>query len=104
MTHVAPDFNDNKKLLATGLLLVSTTQIRAKSGVTINPGVEELFVYNDSSNTVYWGLTGVTASGATKGIPLPKGTSVTIPTDANTQVFFIAAAGSNNCYCYEFGI
>jgi hypothetical protein len=30
-------------------------------------------VYNDGANTVYLGPAGVTASGATKGVPLPAG-------------------------------
>jgi hypothetical protein len=97
------DFTDSRRLLGHKLISVGNTQVEAKVGASLSQTVEELFIYNDSTNTIYWGLTGVSTSGTNKGFPLSKGTSVTIPTDSSTSIFLIAASGTNNVIVAELG-
>jgi hypothetical protein len=83
------------------VISVGTSQVEAKCDTTRDPNRQFLVIYNDSNATVYYGPTGVTTSGATKGFPLFKQQWVSIPM-GDVGVFLIAASSSNSVLVQEF--
>lgn len=103
MSDLSADFNNVGRLLAHGAITVTNAQTRIKSGATVSAGLESFLIYNDSANTVYFGLTGVTTSGTTKGLPLAKGMSMVVDAISSDFLYLIATSGSNTCLIFEFG-
>lgn len=95
------NFNDvlNNNYQST-VLTVTTTQIEAKVNTNRMIGRQVLLLYNDSSNTVYFGPTGVTSSGINKGIPLEPGDFLRIQF-GDVGLFLIVASGSSNVIVQE---
>lgn len=83
------------------VITVSTSQVQAKVSSTNLANRQELIIFNDSLNTIYYGPSGVTTSGATKGIPINAGGFVNLPFGFDIAVFLIAASGSNNVIIQE---
>lgn len=54
----------------SGQISVTTTQVEVKVGASRLAGRQSIFIFNNSSDTVYFGPNGVTTSGATKGLPI----------------------------------
>ena len=103
MGDAAPDFNDSKKLLAHKLISVGTSPVEIKCGASPAVGREEIAVYNDSTNTVYLGLSGVTSSGTNKGLPIAKGSYASMASPEDGQLYLISASGTNNVIIFEYG-
>jgi len=96
-----PDRADvNDISLASAVVSVGTTQVEAKATVTRNAKRQRLLLYNDSSSVVYYGPTGVTVSGATRGVPVYKKQTVVIPV-GDVAVFLIAGSASNDVIVQE---
>lgn len=74
---------------------VSTSQVQAKVGSTNLAKRQAIIIYNDSNNVVYYGPSGVTTTGSTKGIPIGPGGFLTLPMGAEVSVFLIAGSASN---------
>lgn len=90
----SPDRSDvNDTSLTSKVVAVSTSAVELFTGGSRSPVRQALFVYNDGSSPVYLGPATVTASGATKGIPLVKGQAASFPI-GNVAIFAIAASGS----------
>lgn len=83
------------------VLSVSTSQVEAKVGVNRLSGRQELLLQNDSSITVYIGPSGVSSSGANKGIPLSSGEFLQVPIGENIALFMIAASGTASIIVQE---
>jgi len=79
---------------------VGTTQVEAKVGGTRDAKRQRLLMYNDSSVVVYYGPTGVTTSGSTKGVPIYKRQVVVIPV-GDVGVYLIAGTASNDVIVQE---
>lgn len=73
---------------------VSTSAVEARVGSSPLSGREQIVLYNDGSNDVYVGPSGVTATGSTKGVPLAKGNYMIIPAGETSRVYMIAASGT----------
>ena len=82
-------FDDVLKDYVAERLTVGTTQVEAKVGVSRNANRQIVFIFNDSDQNVYYGPTGVTASGGF-GIPIGPGQGTPI-TVGDTAVYLIAA-------------
>jgi hypothetical protein len=80
---------------------VGTSEVEAKVGASRLDGREMLVIYNDSNSTIYHGPSGVTTSGANKGIPIPKGEYVSIMV-GDLGVFLIASGAGNNVIVQEW--
>lgn len=83
-------------------LTVGTSQVEAKVGATRDPERQLVILYNDSSNVVYYGPTGVSTSGVYKGFPLEKKQEVAVPI-GDLGVYLIADSASNYVLCQEIG-
>lgn len=74
-------------------LLVSTTALEAKAGVSTLSNRKLLTVFNSSNSTIYWGYTdSVTTS---TGTPIFKDQLVEWAIGSNLKIYLIAASGSN---------
>lgn len=89
-----PELADvNNKTYVSGAITVGAiTAVEAKVGVSRISPREMVRIYNnDSSITIFFGASGVTAA---TGEPLKPGEAVSIPTGDQLGVFLIAASGS----------
>lgn len=91
----------NEKGYASLVVSVSTTQVEAKCGANRLTGRQEIIVYNDSTNIIFFGPNGVTATGSTKGIPIEQGCSVSI-TIGDVALYLITASGTSSVIVQEF--
>jgi hypothetical protein len=88
-----PDLSDVLQNYQATRITVSTTEVEAKVGASRNANRQLIAIYNDSSTTVvYYGPTGVTASGGF-GLPLNPGQAITLSL-GNAGIFLITASGS----------
>lgn len=95
-------FNDTRNAdFKSALFAVGTTQVEAKVGTDRLFDRQGVWIYNDSSNTVYVGPLGVTISGSTKGFPLAKAQSTFIQAPDSVAVFLIAGSAGNNVIVQE---
>lgn len=76
-------------------LAVAGSQIEAKVGASALEGRQELTLYNDGNDVIYYGPSGVTTSGANKGVPVEGLEFVTIPATDAAQVFLISSGSTN---------
>jgi hypothetical protein len=97
-----PEFSDvAQDNYVSGRIVVGTTEVEAKVGGSRLNGREMLVIYNDSNRTIYHGPSGVTTTGANKGIPILKGEYVTIMV-GDLGVFLIAAQAGNDVIIQEW--
>jgi hypothetical protein len=98
----SPDFADVENVNYTsGSLTVGTSQQLASANGSSNLSKrQELLIYNKSSNTLYFGPTGVTTS---TGIPLAPGETLNVPFGEAVSVYLIAAGAGNACIVQEIG-
>lgn len=82
----------------SGTQSVGTTQVEAKVGGSRQSGRELLYIENQSSNTVYYGPSGVTTS---TGARLFKDQFVFLEAGENVAVFLIAGSASNTVLIQE---
>lgn len=94
------DVNDGYYVGQT--VVVGTSQVEAKVGANRDAARQIIIVYNDSNSTVYHGPSGVTTTGANKGIPIERKQTVAIPA-GNVAVYLIADTAGNNVIVQEFG-
>ena len=80
---------------------VTTTEVEAKVGGSALSGRKELVIFNDGNKDLYYGPTGVTSSGSTKGILIPSGGDARLPYGENVQVFLISVAGGTDVIVQE---
>lgn len=92
------DVNDIS--MASAVVSVGTTQIEAKATATRNAKRQRLLLYNDSSSVVYYGPTGVTVAGATRGVPIYKKQVAVIPV-GDVAIFLIAGSAANEVIVQE---
>lgn len=79
---------------------VGTSQVEAKVGSSHLSNRQLVVLYNDSNTTLYYGPSGVTTSGSTKGIPIAKGQTVAVSI-GNASLFLIAGSSSNSVIVQE---
>lgn len=81
---------------------VSTTEVEARVGGSPLADRQELIIYNDDSSiTIFFGPTGVTTSGANKGIPIAPGEAQNIQIGPDLSVFMIAGSSNSNVIVQE---
>lgn len=81
---------------------VGTTQVEAFGGASVRlVNRQYVLVYNNDTTPVYFGPTGVTSSGTTKGVPLQPKQSVSM-TIGDQGLFLIAASGTVSCIVQEW--
>lgn len=81
---------------------VGTTQVEAKAGASALSNRQELIIFNDGNRTVYFGPTGVTSTGATKGIPIDANETVNIQVGDSLQIFLITDTSTSDVIIQEF--
>lgn len=85
-----------------GEVTVGTSQVQMKVGANNLECREILRIYNNSSNTIYVGPSGVTTTGSTKGEPVRKGGWIEFPIGDNLDVYAIADSAGNSILVQEF--
>lgn len=85
------------------VIAVGTSQVEAKVGSNRLADRQGVWIYNDSSNTVYVGPSGVTTNGSTKGMPVHKSQAAFIELPDFVAVFIIAGSAGNNVIVQEIG-
>ena len=80
---------------------VSTTEVEAKVGGSPLSTRKELVIYNDGNKDVFYGPTGVTSSGSTKGILIPVGGDARLPYGPGVSVFLITSSGTTDVIVQE---
>ena len=91
----------NESGYVAGSIAVTTSQVEAKAGADRLSARQEVLIYNDSEILVFFGPSGVTATGVNKGIPLGAGDSTSI-TLGDIGLFLITEAGSATVIVQEF--
>jgi hypothetical protein len=81
-----------------GAITVTTSQTEAKVGGSRLIGREYITVYNNSSQTIYFGPSGVTTS---SGTPLEKGQTAGFPA-GDIGIFLIVSGGTANVRIQEW--
>lgn len=99
-----PQFSDVvDSSYTSGVITVGTSEVLAAANGSSNlTGRQELIIYNDSSVTIYFGPTGVTVSGGTKGIPIGPQETINIQMGAAVNIYLIAGTSSNSVIVQEF--
>jgi len=85
------------------VITVGTSQVQACVGGSNLANRQEIIIYNDSLATIYYGPSGVTTTGATKGIPIAPGGFVNLPFGTDIGLFLIAGSASNSVIVQELG-
>jgi hypothetical protein len=99
-----PDRADvNERVFTGATVAVSTTAVELKAGAARAVGRQGVFVFVDgNTGRVYIGPSGVTASGANKGVPWEAGEKGWFPIGDN-GLYAITASGSLNVIVQEMG-
>lgn len=84
----------------TGVVTVGTSEVEAKAGTSVLDGRNFIMIQNKSSNTVYYGPTGLTVS---NGIPIKKNQFVSFPVSDNISVYLISGSVGNDVIVQELG-
>jgi len=84
------------------VVAIGTTQVEVKCGTNLLAGRQAIVIYNDSLSIVYFGPTGVTTTGANKGIPIFKKQTLFIQI-GGIQCYLIADTASNDVIVQELG-
>lgn len=96
---VNPEFSDVlQDGYVTGTVSVGTSETQAKVGSNPLSGRELLYIENRSSNTIYYGPSGVTTS---NGARLFKDQFVFLPVGQGVLVFLIAGSSGNTVVVQE---
>lgn len=95
-----PDLSDVVQAYTATRLTISTSATEAKVGVTRNPSRQLAVLYNDGTDTIYYGPTGVTASGGF-GLPLAPGQAISLAL-GDVGIYCIVAAGTQPLIIQEF--
>jgi len=90
----------NDRGYSSTVITVGVTQVELKVGGARDPDRQRVLLYNDSSNTVYYGPTGVTVTGSTRGIPVFKRQIAVIPI-GDVAVYVIAGSAGNEIIVQE---
>jgi hypothetical protein len=98
----ADRLDTNEKVLQHAVVTVGTSAVELKGGASRDAYRQAIFIYNDSDSTVYLGGSGVTATGATRGIPLAKKQTATIPL-GDQAIYAIAGDSGNDVIVLELG-
>jgi hypothetical protein len=86
--------------LTSKVITVGTSQVEVFTGSARDAKRQAVFIYNDSNTTLYYGPSGVTTTGSTKGIPLVKGQWITIPL-GDVPLFIISGSSGNDIIVQE---
>lgn len=82
----------------TASLTIGTTQVEAKTGGSALENRQELIIFNNSQNDIFYGPTGVTTS---TGIPLEPNGTLDLPFGPDISVYLIAGSAGNNVIVQE---
>jgi len=82
------------------VIAVGTSEVEAKVGGTRDGYRQRLLIYNDSSNVIYYGPTGVTTTGSTRGVPIYKRQVAIVPV-GDVAVYLIAGSAANDVIIQE---
>lgn len=82
---------------------IGTSQTLAAVGVANLSNRQELMIYNDSLSTIFYGPSGVTTTGSTKGISIYPGGFVNLPFGPGVEVYLIAGTAGNSVIVQELG-
>lgn len=88
----------NNQTYVSGAVSVGTTAVEAKVGASRISPREMVRIYNNSSQTVYYGASGVLT---TTGEPIEPGSSISVPAGDQLGVFLIVASGTADCRIQE---
>ncbi len=99
-----PDRSDvAESALDHAVLTVGTTAVEVKVGGSRLATRQIVVIYNESnSKNLYWGKSGVTNSGATRGFPILPGQFVSLPF-GNVGVFVVADQAAQTAIVAEVG-
>jgi len=88
----------NNSAYLSGAVSVGTSAVEAKVGASRLEDREMVRIYNNSSQVVFYGASGVTVS---TGEPIEPGASISLPAGDQIGVFLIVAAGTSDCRVQE---
>lgn len=94
-------FNDivNTDYTGGAITVGTSEQLASANGSSNLDDRQELIIYNNSSNTVYFGPTGVTTS---SGIPLEPNETINVQAGDNINIYLIADSSGNSVIVQEF--
>jgi hypothetical protein len=81
---------------------VGLTEILAAVGGSNQSGRELLYLENTGTTKLYYGPTGVTTTGSTKGSYLAKGQFIFLPVGAYVSVYIISDGASGSAVIQEY--
>jgi len=102
-------FDDTNTTYISRVVTVGATEVKAVAnadGITNLEGRQEIFVFNASNKTIFYGPTGVTTKstgGVTEGIPLEPDDTLNIPLNQATELFLITDSPNNDVIVQEMG-
>lgn len=97
----SPDRADvNDRGFSSAVVTVGVTQVELKASGTRDEKRQRLLIYNDSNSIIYYGPTGVTVAGSTRGVPVYKRQIAVIPI-GDVAVYAIAGSAGNEIIVQE---
>lgn len=104
MPDIAPDFNDvlNGTYVSNRITVGAGAEVLAAASGTNLAKREFLMFYNDGNKTIYFGPTGVTKNGATKGVPVEPTETVTFKASDAVNIYLISDTGNQNVIVQEW--
>jgi hypothetical protein len=90
----------NNSSFINSALTVTTSQTEIKVGLTPLDDREMVRIYNNSSQVVFYGATGVTVN---NGEPIEPGSGISIPAGPNIAIYAIVATGTAELRIQEMG-
>jgi hypothetical protein len=97
----SPDRADvNDTGYSSAVVTIGTSQIEIKVGGSRDEKRQRVLIYNASTSIIFYGPSGVTTSGATRGIPLFRRQIAVIPV-GDVAIYAIAASAGNDIIVQE---
>lgn len=90
----------NNSSFVNSALTVNSTQTEIKVGASPLEDREMVRIYNNSTQTIFYGATGVTVA---NGEPIEPGSAISIPAGPNVAVYAIVASGTAEARIQEMG-
>lgn len=87
-----------KEAIVSAGLTVGTTAIEIRAGASRLINRKGLMLFNNSTQTLFWGASGVTTS---TGVPLARGESVNISVE-NVAIFVVGSQAGQNARIIEY--
>jgi len=90
----------NNSSFLNSALIITTSPTEIKVGISALDDREMVRIYNNSSQVIFYGATGVSVA---NGEPIEPGSAISIPAGPNVAIYAIVASGTAEARIQEMG-